>query len=69
MQQVCVLSNIDDFYIIKRGCFLYIYIRAGDSLTAHCTLVHCSLLFRILNSDLFLCKYFFQETKTGKVMD
>jgi hypothetical protein len=45
-----------------------ICIDPGESLTAHCTPLHCSLLYWASNSDLFLCKYFFHGTKTGKVM-
>ena len=67
MQQVCVLtpqqsSNMNNLWSSCYNC-----IRPGGALTAACTLVHCSPLFWILNSDLFLCKYFFHSTKTDKV--
>jgi hypothetical protein len=48
---------------------IFLHLSPGRCLTVASTLAHCSPLSWKLNSDLFLCKYFFQGTKTGKVMN
>ena len=43
---------------------MYLYLRPGRFLTVAPTQLHCSPLCWKFNSDFFLCKYFFQGTKT-----
>ena len=46
---------------------MYLHLRPGSFLTIAPTQLPCSPLCWEFNSDFFLCKYFFQGTKTHRV--